>query len=172
MRISLSYTALSLALLAGTTAANAQTVVTRQITDQPVETIITQQPVQTVRTVTTTQTVRPIHTAARTVANRRTVTTRRTITSERVVPAVPAPALAATYPQPLYDVATPLYGAAAPAAAPSLFDTTVPVADTMAPPAYTGAVNNPIPTYRYVYEPDRILVIDPATNIAIQAIPR
>jgi hypothetical protein len=28
------------------------------------------------------------------------------------------------------------------------------------------------PVYRYVYEPDRILVIDPATNIAIQAIPR
>jgi len=26
--------------------------------------------------------------------------------------------------------------------------------------------------YRYVYEPDRILVIDPATNIAVQAIPR
>jgi hypothetical protein len=26
--------------------------------------------------------------------------------------------------------------------------------------------------YRYVYEPDRILVIDPVTNIAVQAIPR
>jgi len=26
--------------------------------------------------------------------------------------------------------------------------------------------------YRYVYEPDRILVIDPTTNIAVQAIPR
>jgi hypothetical protein len=26
--------------------------------------------------------------------------------------------------------------------------------------------------YRYVYEPDRILVIDPITNIAVQAIPR
>jgi hypothetical protein len=98
------------------------------------------------------------------------VTTRRTITSERVIPAVPAPSLAATYPQPLYDVATPLYNSV-PAASPSLFDTTVPVADTMAP-AYSGAVNNPIPTYRYVYEPDRILVIDPATNVAIQAIPR
>ena len=29
-----------------------------------------------------------------------------------------------------------------------------------------------IPIYRYVYEPDRILVIDPATNVAIQSIPR
>jgi hypothetical protein len=33
-----------------------------------------------------------------------------------------------------------------------------------APPA--GAA---IPIYRYGYEPDRILAIDPATNIAIQA---
>ena len=29
-----------------------------------------------------------------------------------------------------------------------------------------------IPTYRYVYEPDRILVIDPTTGIAVQALPR
>jgi hypothetical protein len=29
-----------------------------------------------------------------------------------------------------------------------------------------------LPSYRYVYEPDRILVIDPATGIAIQALPR
>jgi hypothetical protein len=29
-----------------------------------------------------------------------------------------------------------------------------------------------VPVYRYVYEPDRILVVDPVTNIAIQAIPR
>jgi hypothetical protein len=29
-----------------------------------------------------------------------------------------------------------------------------------------------MPTYRYIYEPDRILVVDPYTNIAVQAIPR
>jgi hypothetical protein len=29
-----------------------------------------------------------------------------------------------------------------------------------------------MPAYRYVYEADRILVIDPYTNIAVQAIPR
>jgi hypothetical protein len=29
-----------------------------------------------------------------------------------------------------------------------------------------------MPTYRYVYEPDRILVVDPSTNVAVQAIPR
>lgn len=28
------------------------------------------------------------------------------------------------------------------------------------------------PDYQYVYEPDRILVVDPRTGIAIQALPR
>jgi hypothetical protein len=37
-----------------------------------------------------------------------------------------------------------------------------------APPPVGAA----IPVYRYVYEPDRILVVDPVTNIAIQSIPR
>jgi hypothetical protein len=36
----------------------------------------------------------------------------------------------------------------------------------------TTAVGGPVATYRYVYQPDRILVIDPYTNIAVQAIPR
>ena len=36
-------------------------------------------------------------------------------------------------------------------------------------PLVAGTV---VPLYRYVYEPDRILVIDPYTNIAVQAIPR
>ena len=38
----------------------------------------------------------------------------------------------------------------------------------------TTAVGGPVamPTYRYVYQPDRILVIDPYTNIAVQTIPR
>jgi hypothetical protein len=35
-----------------------------------------------------------------------------------------------------------------------------------------AAVGGPVATYRYVYQPDRILVIDPYTNIAVQAIPR
>jgi hypothetical protein len=29
-----------------------------------------------------------------------------------------------------------------------------------------------VPAYRYVYQPDRILVIEPATGIAVQALPR
>ena len=30
----------------------------------------------------------------------------------------------------------------------------------------------PMPAYQYVYQPDRILVIDPVTGIAMQALPR
>jgi hypothetical protein len=33
-------------------------------------------------------------------------------------------------------------------------------------------LTTPMPIYRYVYEADRILVIDPHTGIAVQAIPR
>jgi hypothetical protein len=29
-----------------------------------------------------------------------------------------------------------------------------------------------MPVYRYVYQPDRILVVDPYTNIPVQVIPR
>jgi hypothetical protein len=93
------------------------------------------------------------------------VTTTWTTVSERVVPTptypqvVQAPpAVVPAYPR-LYDVVTP-----APPAVPVV--------------AAPGGVNADIgttaamPTYRYVYEPDRILVIDPYTNIAVQAIPR
>ena len=153
-------TALGLAVAAGPTVANAQTV----ISDQPVETVITQQPVQTVQTTETVRTVRP---GARPIVRKRVVTTtRQTVVSQRAVA-----------PQPLYDVVPP-----APLAtrtyAPPLYDTcaalcsravrpwTIPTSMRCRLPARR------IPIYRYVYEPDRILVIDPATNIAIQAIPR
>ncbi|HLN39269.1 MAG TPA: hypothetical protein VK337_15915 [Xanthobacteraceae bacterium] len=157
MRDTISYaavlTALGLTVAAGPT--NAQTI----ISGQPVETVITQQPVQTVQTTETVRTVRP---GARPIVRKRVVTTtRQTVVSQRTVT-----------PQPLYDVVPP-----APLAtrtyAPPLYDTVAPaptVDDTYVnalPPA--GAA---IPVYRYVYEPDRILVVDPATNIAIQAIPR
>ena len=157
-------TALGVAVAVGPTAANAQTV----ISDQPVETVITQQPVQ--QTVQTTETVRTVRPGARPVVRKRVVTTtRQTVVSQRavapqplydVVP--PAPVVTRAYAPPLYDtVAPPLYDTAAPA--PTVDDTYV----NALPPA--GAAT---PVYRYVYEPDRILVIDPVTNIAIQAIPR
>jgi hypothetical protein len=159
MRNTISYaalTALSVAVGASPTVANAQTV----ISDQPVETVITQQPVQTVQTIETVRTVRP---GARPVERKRVVTTtRQTVISQRavapqplydVVP--PAPVVARTYAPPLYDVVAP---------APTVDDTYINNAVPAAGAAY--------PIYRYVYEPDRILVIDPATNITIQAIPR
>ena len=156
-----SYLALAVVLAAGTTAANAQTVITRELSQPPVETVITQQPVQTVQT-TETRTVRP---APRSTARRQVVTTRRTTVSERVIPTrtVAPPAIVDTVaanPQPLYDQA-PLYDTVA---APPAVDETI----VNAP--FAGATA--IPAYRYVYEPDRILVIDPATGIAIQALPR
>jgi hypothetical protein len=157
-------TALGLTVAVGPTVANAQTV----ISDQPVETIITQQPVQTIQTTETTRTVRP---GARPVVRKRVVTTtRQTVVSQRavapqplydVVP--PAPLATRTYAPPLYDtVAPPLYDTVAPV--PTVDDTYINNAVPAAGAAY--------PIYRYVYEPDRILVIDPATNITIQAIPR
>jgi hypothetical protein len=158
-------TALGLAVAAGPTVANAQTV----ISDQPVETVITQQPVQ--QTVQTTETVRTVRPGARPVVRKRVVTTtRQTVISQRavapqplydVVP--PAPLATRTYAPPLYDtVAPPLYDTVAPV--PTVDDTYINNAVPAAGAAY--------PIYRYVYEPDRILVIDPATNITIQAIPR
>jgi hypothetical protein len=162
MRSNLSYIALAGALAAGTTAANAQTVITRDISGQPVETVITQQPAQTVQTTETVQTVRPAVRSAR----REVVTTRRTTVTQRAVPTqtVTAPAIVgpsiAANPPPLYDQA-PLYDTVA---SPSPVDETVINAPS--------GVSTTSPAYRYVYEPDRILVIDPTTGIAVQALPR
>jgi hypothetical protein len=154
-------TALGLGVAAGPTVASAQTVIPDQ---PPVETVITQQPVQTIQTIETVRTVRP---GARPIVRKRVVTTtRQTVVSQRTVApqplydvAPPAPLVTRTYAPPLYDTAAPLYDTAAPA----VDDTYV----NAVPPA--GAA---VPVYRYVYEPDRILVVDPVTNIAIQAIPR
>lgn len=148
--------ALGLAVAAGPT--NAQTV----ISGYPVETVITQ-PVQTVQT---TETVRTIRHGARAVERKRVVTTTRVVSQRMVAPqplydvvppVPPAPVVPGTYPAPLYDVV-------APAPAPTVDETVINVA----PPPIGAA----IPVYRYVYESDRILVVDPVTNIVIQAIPR
>jgi hypothetical protein len=160
-----------LALVIGASAAQAQTVITGPVVGQPVGTVVTApavvQPAETIQTIQTIRTVR----AAPLPPVRRQVVTTRTIT-RRVIPAAPAAA-----PAPLYDTAVP-------AAVPAPYDY-VDTADYGAPlydvaPAATIApapvVAAPVATapviYRYVYEPDRILVIDPTTNIAVQAIPR
>jgi hypothetical protein len=165
---SAALTALGLALVAGTSAADAQTVITRDISGQPVATVITQQPVQTVTT-ETTRTVRP---NGRVRERRVVTTTRRTVVNQAAVPA-----------QPLYDVVTP---APAPIVAPAPVVTArpygPPLYDTVAAPTMDDTLVNAavapiapapaVPAYRYVYQPDRILVIDPVTNIAVQSIPR
>jgi hypothetical protein len=192
----ISYTALGIALLAGASAANAQTL----IADQPGAVIVREQPARTVETVRTVRTVEPArtmksgHVARRAPAKVVTTTTTRTIVRDRVVrgPTVVAPAPATysdmapapvvadmPYSRPLYDVAPgavlpepaysrPLYTVAAPVVGPAPFVGAAPAIGA-APAAQSGM---PIPGYRYVYEPDRILVIDPYTNIAVQAIPR
>jgi hypothetical protein len=192
----ISYTALGIALLAGGAAANAQTL----IADQPGAVIVREQPARTVETVRTVRTVEPArsmkshHVARRASAKVVTTTTTRTIVRDRVVrgPTVIAPAPATysdmapapvvadmPYSRPLYDVA-PGAGLAEPAYSRPLYNVAAPV---VAPPPFVGAApaigaapaaqsGMPIPGYRYVYEPDRILVIDPYTNIAVQAIPR
>jgi len=181
MRIHIPCTALGLGLAIVAPAAHAETIVTRQIVNQPVE---------TVRTVTVTRTVRPV-------IHRRVVVTRRTTVSDRVAPIAPAPAaVATTYRRPIYDAVAPapyprpVYDVVAPPAPPVVNAYPRPVYDVVAPapaiaepviddtvvapgapvPPYAGAA--PMPTYHYVYEWDRILVIDDATGIAVQALPR
>jgi hypothetical protein len=159
MRIHICCTTLGLALAVAAPAAHAQTVYTQQpdgtvIAQEPVVTMpppapVVAQPAQTVRTVTTVRTERPV-------ARHRVVVTRQTTVRDSVVPpaptvlappAVAAPAVATVNQGPLYNVVSP---------APAV-------------PVVAGA---PVPFYRYIYEPDRILVIDPSTDIAVQAIPR
>jgi hypothetical protein len=86
-------------------------------------------------------------------------------------PAPPAYGYSYSAPAPAYDYSEPLYNVAPAAVAPA---PAVAAPAAVAPGPVVGAL--PLATqpviYRYVYEPDRILVIDPITNIAVQAIPR
>jgi hypothetical protein len=148
-------------------------------------------PTRTVTTVTTTRTLRP--------ARRRRVTVRRAYVSHRYVShpyishrvvstttTVAAPIAAAAYPEPLYDYdygsdyadyAAPAPVAPAPYYSEPLYDTVV-TTPTLAPAIVPAAAAVPIgpgmavPFYHYVYQDDRILVIDPNTGIAVQALPR
>jgi hypothetical protein len=174
-------TAAGFALVAGASAANAQTT----IAPQPVATrTITTETTRTVRTL-------PSRTARRQVVSTRTVT-------KRIVPAPTAviDRTVAAYPRPLYDEVTPALAPPLTVAQP-VYDEVTPVPAppptvVATPPAYSppplydqvvatrpatvidnGSVVATQPyVYRYVYEPDRILVIDPATGNAVQSIPR
>jgi hypothetical protein len=180
--------AFGVALLTGTSVASAQTVETI-VTPAPGPAVIAQAPVavppsgvlltqpapvvvaapmETVETVKTVRTTTPAarHHATRTRPADR-VTTVRTTTLQQV----PVPPATAAYEElvqgpPLYDVVAP---APPPVVVPPPL---VPAAAPVVGPAAPIVAGTAVPLYRYVYEPDRILVIDPATNIAIQAIPR
>lgn len=181
-----------LALVIGASAAQAQTVITGPVVGQPVGTVVTAPPavvapsplvtapavVQPAETVQTIQIIRTVRAAPLPPVRRQVVTTRTIM--RRVIPAAPAvvAGTVAAAPVPLYDTAIP---AAVPAPAydhaytadygAPLYD--VAPAATVAPaPVVAAPVATAPVIYRYVYEPDRILVIDPTTNIAVQAIPR
>lgn len=169
MRSQVPYTVLGLALVAGAPSANAQTLITRDIVNpQPLVTVAA----ETVQTTQTVRTVRHVRPAVRQIVTTRTVT-RRFVPGPTVVAAtIPAA------PRPLYDVAAPApivgpdddYGVT-----PPLYDVAAPgpvvAPGPMVAPAAAVWGSAPI-IYRYVYEPNRILVIDPTTGVAVQAIPR
>ena len=75
------------------------------------------------------------------------------------------------YTPPLYDVA-PAPVVTAPAAVAPAPVVAAPAAAIAPAPVIAAPVATAPMIYRYVYEPDRILVVDPTTNIAVQAIPR
>src|SRR6266516_3578085 len=177
MRFNLPYAAVGLALAIGAPAAHAQTLITTQpapaVIAQPRLVTVPAAPVvQQAEMIQTIQTVRTVR-AAPVPPVRRQIVTTRTIT-RRVMPAAPAvvAGAVAAAPQPLYDVApaavaapvadiypAPVYGYSTP-----VYDV-APAAVAPAPVVAAPVATQPI-IYRYVYEPDRILVIDPATNIA------
>jgi len=191
MRLPIPHISLGLALITGATTGHAQTVITGQFVDRPVAAVVAQQslvtvpagtvvqPIQTVRTI---ETVRTIQLAPRRAG--RQIVTARTITRQRLVP---APTVlvrtVTTSPRPLYDevVSAPMETSSDDGySTQALYDTVgaAPVAPAVVAPTTTiaiPAVQDVYTTpyiYRYVYEPDRILVIDPNTGVAVQAIPR
>jgi hypothetical protein len=182
MRSTVLLPALGVALLAGTSLARAQTVETI-VAPAPAPMVIAQDPVvvtepapivETVP-VQTTQTVRterltthPVRRVARAPASRSSqpdvVTTTRTTVRQDFAAAPLAP--------PVVAIAPPTYTEAVqgpPAAYPAPLYDYVPAG--VGPPAAL-AEQPPLPAYHYVYQPDRILVIDANTGITVQALPR
>jgi hypothetical protein len=179
MRQTVLLPALGVALLAGTSLARAQMVET-VVTAAPMviaqDPVLVTQPAPGIQTMTvqTTETVRTerstIHPRRRTARGTGlppvdTVTTTRTTMRENIAPAPMAPAAAAIA-QPGY---TEVVQAPPPVAYPGPLYDYVPAG--AAPPAAV-LEQPPLTAYRYVYQPDRILVIDANTGVAVQALPR
>src|ERR1700733_11832687 len=179
LKFSVSYaafgTVLGLAMIAGASAASAQT----YIGPQQVVTV----PAATQVTTHTVRTVQPLPGRRQQVITTRTVT-RRVLPGSAAIIAGSVP----SYPQPLYDQVTPTEDviATTPGYSRPLYDYagsgynySRPLYDDVVtqPAAATVIDNGSILAtqpylYRYVYQSDRILVIDPATGDAIQSIPR
>src|SRR5579863_2407819 len=185
-RVAVPCTALGLTIAAAISAAHAQTIYDSAqtviapppvVVAPPAAAVIAPPPLRTVRTVTTTTTTHPVR--HRAIARHPYVTGRAvpattTTTTTVATTLVPAPYVT----PPLYDAAppptvepydtVPLYDAedadVAPAPGPAIIPAT---AAAVVVPVAPGA-----PAYRYVYQDDRILVIDPNTGIAVEAIPR
>ena len=154
----------------------------RTVTTVPIKTV---QPLHTAeRAAPPTMRRHVVHrqTAARRVAPRtlaredvgqRVVTTRTTTIRRRIVA---PPLVVTTAATPAYVSGGPRYYNFAgrpmditPAPAPSLARQRAARTVNSAAPVVAAP---PMPAYRYVYEADRILVIDPFTNLPVQAIPR
>ena len=190
LKFSVSYaafgTVLGLAMIAGASAASAQS----YIGPQQVVTV----PAATQVTTHTVRTVQPLPGRRQQVITTRTVT-RRVLPGSAAIIAGSVP----SYPQPLYDQVTPTEDviATTPGYSRPLYDYagsgynySRPLYDYSGPvsrPLYDEVVTQPAAAtvidngsilatqpylYRYVYQSDRILVIDPATGDAIQSIPR
>ena len=181
MRKTVLLPALGVALLAGTSLARAQTVDTfvapvpaPMVVADPVvvaepSAVIETVPVQTTQTVQTERlTTHPVRRIARAPVLRsrqpETVTTTRTTVREDIGPAPVGRPVAAVVPPTYTEVMD-----APPAAYPGPLYDYVPAG--VGPPA--AVVEQPLlPAYHYVYQPDRILVIDTNTGITVQALPR
>lgn len=160
MRVHIPCAALGLTLVAALPAA-AQT---SPVVTAPSGPMATEPPPQIAGDATTTRNTRPVSRRAGRIAGRRAVATRRSYPSDRAVPAAgydyddvaapPAPPVAG-YDGPVYDLGP------APVEAP---------AGVVAP--VEGPAVPVMPAYQYIYQPDRILVVDPVTGIAMRALPR
>ncbi len=191
LKFSVSYAAvgaaLGVALIAGASAASAQTYISpQQVVTVPAATQVTTHTVRTVRALP---------------GRRQQVITTRTVT-RRVLPGSTAVIAGSVAAHPIYDQVTPVQDVRATAPgysrplydyAGSGFNTSRPLYDyagshyNYSRPLYDEVVTQPAAAtvidngsilatqpylYRYVYQSDRILVIDPATGDAIQSIPR
>ena len=153
--------------------------------------IATVAPVRTVETIETVRTIRPARTARRQIVTRQTTISQVTYPRTLYDYAGPATAIAApayntaayynaNATRPLYDYAGPATAIAAPVYSDAAYYNygaryARPLYDTATPVVAQTVVATPVspaPFYRYVYQWNRILVVDPQTNLIVRTLPR